>query len=224
MDEAPPMTPQAVQDLFTRRDGSYRFARWGRPIVPVVFGVDEATLSVFKGAIEAVVTLAGHKMAETDPELGANLMLFFFREWAELPQVPNLDRLVPDLGPLCARLQAGDAHHYRRFQFEPDGAIKAVFVFVRLQIDLEELAVQDLAMNEAVQMILAWSDTAFAEASPLARIGQSGVLPPQIAAVIHAGYARVLPRVAQSPEHALRLAARVQIYLDAQGLAEELRG
>jgi len=67
-----------VERLF-RQSGAYRFARWGRPIVPVVFGVDDASLAFVKGAIEAVVQLAGHKMAETDPELGANLLLFFLR-------------------------------------------------------------------------------------------------------------------------------------------------
>ena len=101
------MTPEQVQTFFTRSDGSYLFARWGRPIVPVVFGVEDATLRVVKGAIEAVVTLAGHKMAETDPELGANLMVFFFRDWAELPQVPNLERLVPDLAPLVRAAGSG---------------------------------------------------------------------------------------------------------------------
>jgi len=62
------MQPDQVRQMFTRADGSYLFARWGRPIVPVVFGVEDATLATVKGAIEAVVTLAGHKMAETDPE------------------------------------------------------------------------------------------------------------------------------------------------------------
>ena len=71
------MEPAEIEALFTRADGSYLFARWGRPIVPVVFGVDDATLAVIKGAFEAVVALAGHRMAETDPELGANLMVFF---------------------------------------------------------------------------------------------------------------------------------------------------
>jgi len=65
-----------ISSFFTRGDGTYAFARWGRPIAPVVFGVDDATLAVFKGAIEAVATLANHTMAETDPELGANLMVF----------------------------------------------------------------------------------------------------------------------------------------------------
>ena len=68
---------QRLKHLFTRADGEFAFARWGRPIAPVVFGVDDATLGVFKGAIEAVVMLAGHQMAETDPELGSNLMIFF---------------------------------------------------------------------------------------------------------------------------------------------------
>ena len=79
-----PLTPEQVTAFFTRADGQFLFARWGRPIVPVVFGVEEATVSILKGAIEAVVALAAHKMAETDPELGANLMVFFLRDWPSL--------------------------------------------------------------------------------------------------------------------------------------------
>jgi hypothetical protein len=131
------MTPDQVQALFQRKDGAYLFARWGRPIVPVVFGVDDATLAIVKGAIEAVVALAGHKMAETDPELGANLMVFFLRDWAELPQVPNLDRLIPDLGLLCERLTAAEAHHYRAFRFDAEGAIKAAVRHARRDAGLE---------------------------------------------------------------------------------------
>jgi hypothetical protein len=80
--------PEDVTRMFTRAGGDYLFARWSRPIVPVVFGVDDATLATVKAAIEAVVALAGHRMAETDPELGANLLVFFFRDWKELAEVP----------------------------------------------------------------------------------------------------------------------------------------
>lgn len=104
------MTAEEVAALFTRADGGYAFARWQRPIVPVVFGTDDATLATVKGAIEAVVALAGHRMAETDPEQGANLMVFFFRQWQELLDLPDLDRLVEGLGPLVARLEAADAN------------------------------------------------------------------------------------------------------------------
>lgn len=202
------MTPEQVQALFTRKDGSYLFARWGRPIVPVVFGVDDATLSVVKGAIEAVVTLAGHKMAETDPELGANLMVFFFRDWAELPQVPNLDRLIPDLGALCDRLAAVGANQYRAFRFDAEGAIKAAFVFLRMDDALARMPAETLALNEAAQVILLWGERAFAEASPLGQAGGAVILRPEIAGVIRASYDRVLPAVARDASHAYRLAAR----------------
>ncbi len=205
------MTPEAVQSLFTRADGSYLFARWGRPIVPVVFGVEEETLALVKGAVEAVVALAGHRMAETDPELGANLMLFLFRDWAELPLVPKLDRLIPDLGPLCDRLAAAGANQYRSFRFDAEGTIKAAFVFLRMDEHLAAIPAEALALSQAAQIILLWSDRAFAETSPLARTGEAVILHPDVAAVIRAGYDRHLPGVARDPSHGLRLAARISV-------------
>ena len=202
-------TADTIATLFTRSDGTYRFARWGRPIVPVVFGVEDATLAVVKGAVEAVVTLAGHRMAEIDPELGVNLMIFFFSDWSELPKVRDLDRLVPDLDALCQRLDAAWANQYRLFRFDETGAIKAVFVFVRMDAALSAMPAEELALAQAVQMICQWSDQAFAGSSPLGLMGGRGVLRPDIAAVIRAAYDPVMPAVAVDPSHALRLAARV---------------
>lgn len=209
------MTPILTQDEiaahFTRSDGSYHFARWGRPIAPIVFGVDDATLSVVKGAIEAVCQLAGHPMAETDPELGSNLMVFFFRDWAELPEVPDLDRLIPDLGPLVARLSAADANQYRIFRFDAAGAIQTSFVFLRMDAQLGAVPADTLALSQVVQCILLWSDRAFQDRSPLATLPGSGavILRPDIAALIRAGYDRVLPDTARDASHALRLWARI---------------
>ena len=131
------MTADEVAALFRGPEG-YRFARWRRPIVPVVFGVEEATLSVAKGAVEAVVALARHRMAETDPEMGANLLIFFLRDWAELCAIPDLDRMIPGLAVLVPRLEAEGARVYRAFRFEPDGAIRAAFVFIRLDAAMAE--------------------------------------------------------------------------------------
>ncbi|NGM44617.1 hypothetical protein G5B31_03620 [Rhodobacter sp. SGA-6-6] len=203
------MTPTEIEALFTRADGSFLCARWGRPIVPVVFGVEEATLATVKGAIEAVVAHAGHRMAETDPELGANLMVFFFRDWSELPQVPNLDRMIPGLGPLCERLKAAGANQYRAFRYDPAGAIRAAFVFLRMDAHLSALPAADLALAQAAQAMLSWGEGAFAAASPLARDGDRVLLRPEIAALIRAAYDPVLPPVSQDPSHALRLAARM---------------
>jgi hypothetical protein len=202
------MGPGEIEALFTRSDGQYLFARWGRPIVPVVFGVEDASLAVFKGAFEAVVTLAGHRMAETDPELGANLMVFAFREWAELLEIRDLDRLVPELAGLVVRLEAAGANQYRIFRFEADGGIKAAFVFLKMDAALAGMSAETLALAQAVQTVLLWSDRAFDGTSPLARIGERVILRPEIGAVIRAGYDPVLPVAARDPSHALRLAAR----------------
>lgn len=204
------ISPEAVEALFTRADGSYLFARWGRPIVPVVFGTDDKTLEVVKGAVEAVVMMAGHQMAETDPELGVNLMIFFFREWDELVEVPDMDRMIPDLGPLVARLKAADANQYRIFRFDEAGAIKASFVFLRMDAQLSRVPADTLALAQVAQTILLWSDTAFTDRSVLAQAGEGQViLRPDIGAVIRAGYDPVMPAVAQDASHALRLSARL---------------
>lgn len=206
------MTPEDIEALFTRADGTYLFARWGRPIVPVVFGTDDATLRTVKGALEAVVMLAGHQMAETDAELGVNLMFFFFREWDELLEVPDLDRLVPDLAPLVARLRAAEANQYRVFRFDETGAIKASFVFVRMDDEMSRVPADTLALAQAAQTLLLWSDTAFTGRSVLARAPEGRViLRPDIGALIRAGYDPVMPAVAHDPAHALRLAARIAL-------------
>ncbi|WP_167356381.1 hypothetical protein [Sulfitobacter delicatus] len=203
------MTAQDIETLFTRRDGQFAFARWGRPIAPVVFGVEEGALPVIKGALEAVASLAGHDMAETDPELGSNVMMFFFADWAELLDVPGMDGLVPDLAGQVERLQAAGANQYRFFRFEENGAIKAAFVFLRMDESLRDMSAQVLALSQAVQIILLWSDAAFAEQSPLALADEALVLRPEVADVIRAAYDPVMPPAANDASHALRLAARV---------------
>ncbi|ASM73005.1 MULTISPECIES: hypothetical protein [Roseobacteraceae] len=205
------MTPDQIEALFTRADGSYAFARWGRPIAPIAFGVQDETLGVIKGAIEAVCTLAGHETTDMDPELGSNFMWFFFRDWDELPQVPGLDRMVPDLGPLVARLKAADANQYRAFRFDEAGGIQACFVFLRMDDALDALPADTLVLGQVAQAIVLWSDLAFVASSPLAVVGQTTVLRPDIADVIRAAYDPVMPVAARDQTHALRLAARLEV-------------
>ena len=205
------MTPDEITRLFTRSDGQYLFARWGRPIAPVVFGVQDATLQVIKGALEAMMALSGHQMAETDPELGANLMFFFFRDWDELAETPHLDKLLPELPTLLERLKVADANQYRVFRFDGEGAIRACFVFVRMDAHLSDIPAETLALVQVAQTILVWSDTAFKDGSPVARHPdtETVILRPDIAGVIRAAYDPVLPAVAQDAAHALRLFARI---------------
>ena len=195
--------------LFTRSDGAYLFARWGRPLAPVVFGVEPKSLPVIKGAFEAVAALAGIGTSDTDPELGSNLMVFFCRDWSELPEVPNLDRLVPELSALVERLEAAEANQYRIFRFDAAGAIRACFVFLRMDAHLGAVPATTLALGQAAQTILLWSDTAFTDVPALMAGPEGAVLRPEIGEVIRAAYDPVMPAHAADASHALRLGARL---------------
>ncbi len=203
------MDATETEAFFTRADGSYVFARWGRPIAPVVFGVESQTLDVIKAALAAVTTLANHPIAETDPELGSNLMVFFFHDWSELAQVPKLDALIPELPTLLTRLEAADANQYRIFRFDKTGAIKAAFVFVRMDEHMSAASADTVALTQAVHTVLLWSDRAFMDRSPLAIMEGTTILRPEIADLIRAAYDPVLPAASQDTSHALRLAARL---------------
>lgn len=201
-----------VARVFTRSDGSYLFARWGRPIAPVAFGVEDETVSVLKGAIEAVCQLAGHEMAETDPELGANFMVFFIRDWSELTNTPKLDQLIPELATLVGRLEKADANQYRIFRFDPDGGIKACFMFLKMDAVMSDIPADTLCLGQVVQSIVLWSDEAFLNASPLALTGNDvAILRPDVAGIIRASYDPILPVMADDPSHALRVQARMAV-------------
>ena len=204
------MAPEEIEALFTRDDAQFAFARWGRAVAPVVFGVEERTLAVVKGAFEAVAALTGHPLAETDPELGSNCMVFFFRDWAELLSVPGLDRLLPGLGPLVERLTVSQASQYRAFRFDDRGAIRAAFVFLRMDDAMSSQPAQTLALAQVVQVTLLWSQGAFRDRSPLAAAGDTVILRPDIAGLIAAAYDPVLPAAAKDRSHALRLFARMR--------------
>lgn len=205
------MDAQQIEPLFTRANGDYVFARWGRALAPNVFGVEDDSLSVIKGAIEAVSQVAGFEVTDMDPELGSNFMWFFFREWDELPEVKGLDGLIPDLVPLVDRLKEAGANQYRAFRFDDAGAIKACFVFLRMDAQLNDIPADTLALSQVVQSSLLWSDTAFQAQSPLAVAGETVILRPEIGALMRAAYDPIMPIAARDPSHALRLAARIGV-------------
>ena len=67
----------------------------------------------------------------------------------------------------------------------------------------------DLALAQAAQVICLWSDRAFAQSSPLARVGAQVILRPDVGDIIRAAYHPMLPKVAHDASHALRIAARL---------------
>ena len=204
------LTDKDIAAYFTRKDGTYLCARWGRPIAPIVFGVDDGTLNIFKGAVEALSALTQHPLAETDFELGVNLMFFMFKSWDELSDLPDLDRLVPELDQLVPKLKSQGASQYRLFRFDDQGAIQACFVFICMDGPLADWPAESLALVQASQAFLLWGDQAFAERSPLARLPNGAdILRPDVGDILRAAYAPELPHVAHDASFSLRLFARV---------------
>ena len=154
---------------------------------------------------------AGHSTDELDPELGSNLMMFFFSDWEELRAVPDLDQMIPQLDNVVDRLIAAQANQYRAFRFDAQGVIQACFVFLRVDDALQHLGADSLALSQAVQAMFLWSQGAFQSRSPLAALDNgTTVIRPEIAALLRAGYDPVMPARAYDASHALRLAARIE--------------
>lgn len=189
------MQAEEIAGLFTR-DGDYLCARWGRPVAPVIFGLADDSLVVFRSAMAAVLAHAGVAMAETDPEMGANMLSFFVRDWDELAGVPDFDRLVGQAG-LPARLKAERAGQYRVFRFDGDGGIRACITLVNMGGALAEAHPGRLAEVLAVRAMLTFAR----DVTPSA----------DLARVIRAAYDPALPVVARDASHALRLAARASL-------------
>lgn len=186
------MTADEIAALFTAPDGAFLCARWGRPVAPVVFGLDDASLAVFRAALTAVFAHARHPMTDTDPEMGANLMIFAARDWAELAGIPDLSRLT-GIADLPTRLAAQGAARYRLLRFDGDGTIRACLTFLRMGDSRPHPA--QLAESIGVNAALTWAHA---------------VQPtPALATLIRAAYDPRLPGAARDPSHALRLAARL---------------
>lgn len=188
-----PLSPETITALFTRED-RYLCARWGRPVAPVIFGLEDESLAIFREAISAVLRDIRHPLVETDPEMGANLMVFFLRDWSELSASPDLTSLTnqPDLG---ARLAAQKANHYQMFRFDADGSIRACLIFLNMGGALAKAHPGPLAETMAVRAMLTFAQDVTANAD--------------LAALLRAAYDPLLPAVATDPSHGLRLSARM---------------
>ena len=128
------------------------------------------------------MALADHRMAETDPELGANLMVFFLRELAELTATPNLDRLIPDLPETVARLEDARANQYRGLSLRTRaGRSRQPSSSCAWMPRWRRRPPRPSRSARSCRRSLLWSDTAFLGASRLAGLQAGGPRDPQAA-------------------------------------------
>lgn len=200
------MTPEKVEELFTRSNGEFVFARWGRPIAPATFGAKSEALEHIKDAYRALGNLTGQTVAEEDPEAGRNCLYFFCANWNDLLESEELNKIVPNLSDLIGKLKEADANQYRLFRFDDDDGIKGVIVMLRMAKGQgtpgdggSSLPPETFLVGQAVQTVLMWRDSAFNKRSAFERQEDRAVLRQDIGDLIRACYADDIPRLSRDP-------------------------
>ena len=112
-------------------------------------------------------------------------------------------------------LNQNNANQYRTFSFSKDGSINFVVVLLKYDLELSSVSVQTLAVSQMFQSVLLWSPEAFKENSPIAIIKETNrcVVKPFYAALLKAAYDPVLPDYSTDEMHAVRLEARVGVFM-----------
>ncbi|MGB0508071.1 MAG: hypothetical protein ACPGGK_17940 [Pikeienuella sp.] len=216
-----------IQALFG--GDAFKFARWGGPICPVVVGLDDKGTQLFEEAIGAVVELAGAKLDEIDPEMGANMMVYIMGDWAHAAQAPNLPNFIPDLPLLIERLNKAGANRYRVFAFDDQGAIRASITMLRYDEQMQEAPVDYIALTEAALAMLVYDEGGVMQDRPviLAKFEDDdediarAVVSPWHGRLLAAAYDPTIPAGSKDPSLALRLAARIGVSTDPDEYDDE---
>jgi hypothetical protein len=138
-------------------------------------------------------------------------MFFFLSDWLELQEVPHLDKLIPNMSTLLEKLLEVEANQYRVFRFDRVGAIRACFVFIKMDKHLKKVPAETLMLSQVVQSVLLWSDNVFTHNSPLLVTEDNHtLLKPTISNLIKVAYDPTLPNASNDSSLAMRMSARVK--------------
>lgn len=215
-----------IQALFGG-DG-FKFARWGGPICPIVVGLDDMGARLFEEAITAVADIAGAKMEEIDPEMGANMFIYVLSDWSTAAVAPNLGNFIPDLPALIERLNEANANRYRVFAFDDQGAIRASITMLRYDQQMQEAPVDYIALTEAMLAMLVFDERGVSEDRPVVMAkfedddDARAILNPWHGRLLKAAYDPAIPAGSKDPALAMRLAARIGVNEGADAEDDEV--
>ena len=210
---------ERIQRLFG--GDAFKFARWGGPLAPMIVGLDDKGCRLFEEAIAAVAEVAGAKIDEIDPEMGANMQIYVMGDWGHALRIPNLPNFLPNLQDLVARLNEANANRYRVFAFDDAGAIRASITLLRYDEQMQEAPVDYIALTEAALAMLVYDEAGAAEDRPIVMAkfededAARAVMHPWHARLLQAAYDPAIPAGSSEPSLAMRLAARIGVLDDA---------
>ncbi len=181
--------PSSDADEAETAPQAIRFARWARPIAPRVYGVESQGADTLMTGFRRAAEAANAPYAVEDEKFGANVLVFVCSEWLELKATPKLEQLVPQLDHLIGHLRISDESTWRMVGFDETGAIDFAVVLIRVDDVIGGLSGETVALEQAVRIMLHWSDDAFASEKPL-KVTESGraSLKPFTEAVLASAY------------------------------------
>ncbi|MCX7644165.1 MAG: hypothetical protein N2Z62_02570 [Rhodobacteraceae bacterium] len=198
------MTPAEVAAFFTHGDGSYRFARWVRPIVPFVVGGGEGFAACIRHGLAEVAAISGHPAEPEGAPVDLTWAVLGVERWRDLPALPGAEAAIPGLAALATRLEAQDATQFRSFRRAAAGGIAGVTTVLRLPRLLERFPAEVVGVRQAVLAHLTWS---VPKLTSWNMMDEAHRLRPEMVALLRAAYAPGLPAAADDAGHAACLAA-----------------
>ena len=84
-----------VESMFTSED-KYFFSRWSSNIVPMVIGLNDFALGIFKKKLLSIWEFSPIQIEEFEIKNKANFVFIFLKKWNELEKLPGIEEIVPD--------------------------------------------------------------------------------------------------------------------------------
>lgn len=205
------MTPDDIRTYFARAGGQYQFARWNRPIVPVVFGDHCLDPGLLREALVRLSGITGHPVDLEAPPSAMTYGTLVVREWRDLAATPGAGKAMPGLAKLGAEAERQGGNQFRTFQRDWRGGIKRCVAVIRTAAGrFDDLTPESMALRQAALSFLHWSIPGVVKLR-LVMPGPDGVddLKPEVVALLRAAYDPAMPVSSRDPRHADQLAERM---------------
>ncbi|MCI4663541.1 MAG: hypothetical protein MRY74_02350 [Neomegalonema sp.] len=190
----------------------FRLARWSRPILPALYGVDPGSADAAYAAIAEACAVAGASISDPQADEAGepNLLIYVCKEWDELRAAPGLAGLEPELDAVIAGLAASDANQHRFFKLSRSEGIVLAVALLRLDGRMTAVSAQAAILGQAARGLALWSDAALASENPIAlRRSGKAALKGWFARLLAAIYAPGAPVFSEDPALADTLAEAI---------------
>ena len=204
-----------IQSMFTVKN-KFFFSRWSGNIVPMILGVNDFSLGLFKKKLISILSCLPIQIDEFEIEKKANYVFIFFKKWDELYNLPNIEEIIPDHLSLLKSLSFKNPSQYRRFYFDKNGGINFCVFLIPIEKEIDESSYEELIIQILIKSILIWSEEFQNFKNFYFFNSKKGefCLSNDFLSFLKACYDPVLPDKTNDASHSLRIFARYKLNME----------